>query len=121
MTSTHAIDSDLMDRIISKLNYLSGSRVASPNLSKEIRGIIDELNHEREWFVISVLHPGRLVEKADNPLAKLAWENVSEIANNVANNQGYDDELDLAIQEEWDKFLADHEEAERTVKEISGE
>ena len=42
---------------------------------------------------------------ADDPLAKLAWENLDEIADRVHNNQQYDDALDLAITEEWEKFL----------------
>ena len=106
---THAIDSDLMDRIIKHLKFMSSKnaqkRFVSPNLAKEIEKTIKELNLERDWVVISVLHPGRLVEMADDPLAKLAWEHVGEIANNVSNNQQYDDALDAVIDEEWEKFL----------------
>ena len=101
--TTHAVDSKLMDRIVKHLDY---NDVATPNSRiEESQKLIEELNQERDWVVISVLHPGRLVEKADDPLAKLAWEHVDEIANNVSNNQQYDDALDAAIAEEWEKFL----------------
>jgi len=125
MTSTHAISSDLMDRIIKHLEFMSSEQAqktfVSPDLAKQIQADIAELNQERDWVVISVLHPGRLVESADDPLSKLAWENASEMANNIANNQQYDDALDDAILQEWDKFLEDHKEAEKIVKEITGE
>ena len=108
----HAIESELMDRIVKHLEYMSSEQAqksfVSPDLAKEIRADIEELNRERDWVVISVLHPGRLVEMAEDPLAKLAWDNIDEIANNVSNNQQYDDALDLAISEEWEKFLEKH-------------
>ena len=110
--TTHAIDAELMDRIVKHLEYMSSEKAqksfVSPDLAKEIRADIEEFNRERDWVVISVLHPGRLVEMADDPLAKVAWNNIDEIANNVSNNQQYDDALDLAISEEWEKFLEDH-------------
>jgi hypothetical protein len=101
--STHAIQSELIDRIVAALGL--SKHQTNPRHAADIKEIIEELNRERDWVVISVLHPGRLVEMADDPLAKLAWENLDEIADRVHNNQQYDDALDLAITEEWEKFL----------------
>ncbi len=101
--STHAIQSELIDRLVKFLDY---DNVATPTPRiDEAKELIEELNHERDWVVISVLHPGRLVEMADDPSVKLAWDNLDEIANRVHNNQQYDDALDAAITEEWEKFL----------------
>ena len=105
----HPVDSELMDRIVKHLEYMSSGRAQtsfiSPDLAKDIQTDIEEFNRERDWVIISVLHPMRLAEMAEDPLAKLAWDHVDEIANNVFNNQQYDDALDAAITEEWEKFL----------------
>jgi hypothetical protein len=109
--STHPIDSELMDRIVKYLEFVSSEHAQktfiSPNLAKDIQRDINELNQERDWVVISVLHPGRLAPEADDPNVRLAWEALSEIADNVSNNQQYDDALNSAIEEAWDRFLED--------------
>ena len=92
MTSTHAISSDLMDRII---HCLDSSDMP------ERDSLINELNKEREWFVISVLHRARLVEDIiendDFPMRNMTDDVMAEIANDISNNQQYDDELYDAI------------------------
>jgi len=111
--TTHAIQSDLMDHIIKTLDLAEKIIRESQGAKQEdlilfgqyISHLKSDINEERAWVVISVLHPSRLVEKADDPLAKLAWEKIDEVADKVANNQGYDDELDLAIKEAWEEIL----------------
>ena len=115
MTSTHAISSDLIDRIIKSLELLTSedalNRFVSPDCAKDIQRIINDLNLEREWFVVSVLHRSR----PDGDVLKmisLSDDEIQEISNNISNNQEYDDALDLAWREELDKFFEDRKETE---------
>jgi Fe2+ transport system protein B len=103
--STHPIDSDLMDKIIDllKSKYQTANGIQEP-----AKSIIEELNQNRDWVIISVLHAGHMVEKADDPDSDLAWESREEIANEIMNDEKYSEALDDAIHRVWTKYREEH-------------